>query len=343
MKETRMSYKEHGGDIYRNQIQYDFSINVNPLGMPKGVVAALRDSIPSWSAYPDPECEALRKALAEHHGCGMDQIICGNGAAELIYQLVRALKPRKALIPVPTFSEYERALRTVDCMIEYYRLKAETDFHLETEDFICRITSDTDVVFLCNPNNPNGLLMSKAEVRQIAKACREHHAVLVLDECFMELTDGGTEALPEVVRIRAFTKTYAMAGLRLGYLILEEKELCDKIRAGMQPWAVSVPAMTAGLAALKEKEYLEKARSMIREEREYLTKELQNLGYRVFPSEANYILFYTEQKKLYERLLEQKILIRDCSNYEGLGDGYYRVCVKGREENAALVDALKHL
>jgi histidinol-phosphate/aromatic aminotransferase/cobyric acid decarboxylase-like protein len=146
-----------------------------------------------------------------------------------------------------------------------------------------------------------------------------------------------------VIRIHAFTKTYAMAGLRLGYMILDDPELYQKIHDGMQPWSVSVPAITAGLAALKEQGYLEDARTLIQTERMYLTNELRSLGYKVYPSDANYILFYTEQKKLYEELLKQKILIRDCSNYEGLGNGYYRVCVKNREANEILIRALKHL
>jgi threonine-phosphate decarboxylase len=359
-----MSYKDHGGDIYRNPIQYDFSINLNPLGMPQAVMDVLRDSIPSWSVYPDPECEALRKALARKHACQVDQIICGNGAADLIHQLVHALRPGKSLIPVPSFSEYERALRSVECDICFYHLKEKENFRLDPADFISRITPDTDIVFVCNPNNPNGLLMPDENICQIAEACRKNHTVLVLDECFLELAvpDANAEngansnlsltetgwknqktAFEGVIRIHAFTKTYAMAGLRLGYMILDDPGLYRKIHDGMQPWAVSVPAMTAGLEALKAQSYLEDARTLTRTERMYLTNELRSLGYKVYPSDANYILFYTEQKKLYEELLKQKILIRDCSNYEGLGNGYYRVCVKNREANEVLIRALKHL
>jgi threonine-phosphate decarboxylase len=359
-----MSYKDHGGDIYRNPIQYDFSINLNPLGMPQAVVDVLRDSISSWSVYPDPECEALRKALAGKHACQVDQIICGNGAADLIYQLVHALRPGKALIPVPSFSEYERALRSVECDVCLYHLKEKENFRLDPADFIRCITPDTDIVFLCNPNNPNGLLMQDENIRQIAEACRKNHTVLVLDECFMELAvsdvnaENGAnrslslmetgrkkqkEAFEGVIRIHAFTKTYAMAGLRLGYMILDDPELYQKIHDAMQPWSVSVPAMTAGLEALKEQRYLEDARTLIRTERMYLMNELRSLGYKVYPSDANYILFYTEQKNLYEELLKQELLIRDCSNYEGLGNGYYRVCLKNREANEVLIRALKHL
>jgi threonine-phosphate decarboxylase len=359
-----MSYKDHGGDIYRNPIQYDFSINLNPLGMPQAVMDVLRDSISSWSVYPDPECEALREALAGKHACQVDQIICGNGAADLIYQLVQALQPQKALIPVPSFSEYERALRSVECDVCYYYLKEKDNFRLDPADFMSHITPDTDIVFLCNPNNPNGLLVSDEDIRQIAEKCRKNHTVLVLDECFMELaapdtntehgekrnlsiTDAGCKkqetASEGVIRIHAFTKTYAMAGLRLGYMILDDPELYQKIHDRMQPWPVSVPAMTAGLEALKEQSYLEEARTLIRTERMYLMKELRSLGYKVYPSDVNYILFYTEQKNLYEELLKQKLLIRDCSNYEGLGNGYYRVCVKNREANEALIRALMQL
>jgi threonine-phosphate decarboxylase len=252
----------------------------------------------------------------------------------------------------------------VECDVCFYHLKEKENFRLDPSDFIRYITPDTDIVFLCNPNNPNGLLMPDENIRQIAEACRKNHTVLVLDECFMELAipeSGGhneenrnlsfTETgwknqktkFEGVIRIHAFTKTYAMAGLRLGYMILDDPELYQKIHDGMQPWSVSVPAMTAGLEALKAQRYLEDAHTLIRTERMYLTNELRSLGYKVYPSDANYILFYTEQKNLYEELLKQKLLIRDCSNYEGLGNGYYRVCVKNRESNEVLIRALKHL
>jgi threonine-phosphate decarboxylase len=342
-----MKHGDHGGDIYRNQIKQDFSINVNPLGMPEPVVETLRDNISSWSAYPDPDCENLRKSLSEKLRCPMEKIVCGNGAADLIYHLVRVLAPQKALIPAPAFSEYARALKTVPCEIVYYYMKPEKDFALDVSDFVSKITPDIDLVFLCNPNNPNGLLISEEDVYRIAETCRSHQAVLVVDECFMELTGvGRADAWKQDaawITLRAFTKTYAMAGLRLGYMIVDNAAIRKRLIADMQPWSVSLPAQIAGAAALKAEDYLERSRSLIRQERSYMMEQLAGLGCKVFPSDANFIFFYVDQIDLYEKLLEKGILIRDCSNYEGLKKGYYRICVKTREENDILIRTIKTL
>lgn len=342
----------HGGDIYRNQVTYDFSINVNPLGMPEQVKQILKASVESWSAYPDPECQELVAAIARYHHISPEWILCGNGAADLIYRLVWAVKPRRALLAVPTFSEYERALRETGCRVDIFEMKEEEDFRLDMGKFAGLVVSGTDMVFLCNPNNPNGLPVPKRDVLALADACRRVHATLVVDECFCELLEepGACSVIPEaeerpgIVILRAFTKTYAMAGLRLGYAVCSDRLLLEQMRRFCQPWNISVPAQQAGTAALGEKEYLARARLLISTERERMEKRLREMGLKVYPSAANFLLFWypdERENSLWKWCAKQGVLIRDCSNYRGLGKGYYRVCIRKPQENEQLLRIVK--
>lgn len=337
----------HGGDVYRHPEVLDFSANINPLGTPEQVVRAAQESILRISSYPDALQEKLKKKLAEYEQVPEEWLICGNGAAELIFTLVQALRPKKALIPVPTFAEYEQALKGVGCKIRYVKLRKEDEFRLG-EDILSELEGDIDLVFICNPNNPTGLLTEPALLHKIVRRCRERKIWLVVDECFLDFVpEPEVHTLKEMLAdcdhlflLKAFTKRYAMAGLRLGYGITSSQELMEAMEQRLQPWNVSIPAQEAGAAALEETEYVERARQMVKTERETLKRELRTLGYRVYDSQANYIFFFGE-KDLGERLLAQGILIRDCSNYPGLTAGYYRIAVKNQQENQKLVEALE--
>lgn len=340
----------HGGDRYGREVSLDFSVNTNPLGPPEGVVRAVERAAGLLDRYPDPACRALVSALADREGVGEDRILCGAGAAELIYGYCAALRPRRALIPAPTFSEYGDALAAAGCAVERWTLKRFNGFqpwpdlleHLEYEDY--------DVIFLCTPNNPTGQLLDRRFLVQLLGVCRRRGVRVFLDECFLELSDGGREAgmaafleeNPGLFLLRAFTKTYAMAGLRLGYCLTADRGLLERMAAMTQPWNVSLPAQEAGLAALGEDAYLERARCLIRTERAFLEAGLERLGLWTCPSSANYLLFFSE-RPLWEPLLDRGILIRDCGNYQGLGPGWYRVAVKRHEENQSLLSALTEL
>lgn len=348
----------HGGDVYRNQITHDFSINLNPLGMPEAVTAWLReslqDSLRGWEQYPDPECEKLNRLISELYHVRQSRILCGNGAAELIYLLVRVIKPKKALVPAPTFFEYERALLSVGCQVEYYYLSEQTGFVPDMENLAEQVTGDVDMVFFCNPNNPTGVPVPVKEVERLAKACHQNRAFLVLDECFCEFLDRQQEysavpltaQYPQMAVLRALTKTYAMAGLRLGYGICGHENLWEKVRALRQPWSVSLIAQEAGAAVLAAHEYparqayLERARSLLREQRPVLSRGLSDLGFTVYDSQANFLLFKSTWD-CGEACRRRGILLRDCSNFVGLGPGYYRICVRRQEENRYLLEQLE--
>lgn len=333
----------HGGDVYSCQIEYDFSANINPLGMPENVRKALAQRVSEYERYPDVNCTELIKAIAEKEKTSAEKIVCGNGAADLIYRIAYAFKPKKALIAVPTFSEYERALLSVGCTVNHHILSEKNEFEMR-EDFTEKI-SGNHIVFLCNPNNPTGKIITPKLMKNIIEKCSRENCILVIDECFTDFVRDEkkyftAEFLPNIIVLKAFTKIYAIAGLRLGYAICGDASNAEKIRLCGQRWSVSVPAQIAGAAALSEKNYVEKTVKIISEERDFLSNFLKNFGFTVYASEANFILFKCGFP-LDKMLLEKKILIRSCENFYGLEHGFFRIAVRTHNENCALVNAIK--
>ena len=336
----------HGGDVYRHPKALDFSSNCNPFGTPIGVKRAAAAALERVCHYPDVTCDALRRALEREEQVPREQIICGNGAADLIFGLVLARKPKKALLLAPGFAEYEQALDSVDCEKKYYYLKEEQNFVPE-EGVLEAITEDLDMMFFCNPNNPTGTLCRLSYVKKIAEKCRDCGVFLVLDECFNDFIENPQDYTlkpflgdyPHVFLLKAFTKKYAMAGLRLGYGLCASEETLEAVKQVMQPWNVSVIAQEAGVAALQEKEYAETTIKMLRQEREFLLGHFRKLPLKLYDSRANYI-FFRGPEDLGANCLARGIYLRDCSNYEGLSRGYYRAAVRTRQENQQLISVL---
>lgn len=345
-----MKEQIHGGDIYRNRDVIDFSVNTNPLGPPEEVRKALRDQMNQIAHYPDMECESLRNAIGRYEQVNPSNILCGNGAAELFYAISFAVRPKNALLLAPAFSEYEKALRAAGADVQYAILKREEEFQVQ-EAMLEKITSQLDILFFCNPNNPTGLVTEPELLKKILFRCEEHQVVLVLDECFLDFLEESEKYDMKkflgqckcLLLVKAFTKIFSMPGLRLGYCMSGNQELLSKIRAAMQAWNVSVLAQMSGVAALEQpKEYLAATRAFIRKERASMKSELIKLGYRVYDSKANY-LFFEGEEGLYEKALEAGFLIRDCSNYVGLGEGAYRIAIRTHEENERMITWLKQL
>ena len=344
----------HGGDWAGFAAQYggtplDFSANISPLGLPEGVRAAVIGSLAQADSYPDPLCRALGQAIGGAEGADPDWCLCGSGAADLIYRAVLAKRPARALVTAPAFSEYEAALDLVRCKTDRFPLREAEDFGLN-EGFLEAVGPETDMVFLCQPNNPTGRAVPRPLLVRALERCRAVNALLVVDECFCDFLDdpgaftmkGLLGKYPNLLILKAFTKLYAMAGLRLGYCLCSDRALLDAMRGAGQPWAVSGPAQAAGIAALRETEYVQAVRALIRTERPRLAGELARLGFRVIPGEANYLLFHTKTP-LIQPLRERGILLRDCGNYHGLGAGWYRTAVRTGEENARLTAALEEI
>ena len=341
----------HGGDWAGYRAEFgcdalDFSANVSPLGLPAGVAAAITNALPTADRYPDPLCRELRAALAGAEGVPADWILCGNGAADLIFRLALAVRPRRALLPAPTFAEYEAALQTVGCAVQRVFLREENEFAV-TEEFIDAVTPETDIVFLCQPNNPTGQVTPPALVERLVRRCAECGAVLVVDECFLDFLpdrDAWTAKqllrdTPQLIILKAFTKLYAMAGVRLGYALCGDATLLEKMRGAGQPWAVSSLAQAAGLAALQETAYAGAVRALIAEQRPRMAAGLRALGLRVMDGQANYLLFRTTPD-FGEKLRRRGAVVRSCANYPGLDAAWYRTAVRTAEENTRLLQIM---
>jgi len=338
-----MITEQHGGNIFANPVQYDFSANLNPLGLPESVRQAVFDHSDLWEHYPDPYCTDLRKAISESENYPAEKIVCGNGADDLLYRIVQAFRPEKALICAPTFGEYRKALTENQCSITEYLLDEKNNFLL-TESFLNALTPNIDMLILCHPNNPTGKCIPMELLRKIAKICNKNKILFLCDECFLDFVPDSISIRnfmhENIIILKAFTKLYAMAGLRLGYVLTGSPEYARKIQQTGQFWSVSAPAQTVGISALKEKNYLEKTLKLIQQEREFLQDSLDELKIKYYPSDANFILFRAEPD-LKSKLLSEKILIRECSNYTGLDDTYYRIAVRNHEENQVLISALR--
>lgn len=341
----------HGGDWAGYRAEFgcdalDFSANVSPLGLPAGVAAAITNALPTADRYPDPLCRELRAALAGAEGVPADWILCGNGAADLIFRLALAVRPRRALLPAPTFAEYEAALQTVGCAVQRVFLREENTFAV-TEEFIDAVTPETDIVFLCQPNNPTGQVTPPALVERLVRRCAECGAVLVVDECFLDFLpdrDAWTAKqllrdAPQLIILKAFTKLYAMAGVRLGYALCGDATLLEKMRGAGQPWAVSSLAQAAGLAALQETAYAGAVRALIAEQRPRMAAGLRALGLRVMDGQANYLLFRATPD-FGEKLRRRGAVVRSCANYPGLDAAWYRTAVRTAEENTRLLQIM---
>ena len=344
---------EHGGAWAAYREEYgreplDFSANLCPLGLPRGVREAAASAIEEAEHYPDSACTKLREALAREYGSPAERIVCGTGAAELIWRLCQTLRPGTALLPVPSFSEYERALEAAGCGLRFLPLPAERDFEAG-EELLEALEDSVDLLVLCQPNNPTGRTIAPELLRRIWERCEALGSWLILDECFLDFLDEPErctllpelENAPHLILLRAFTKSHAMAGFRLGYALCGSAALAEKLRENAQPWPVSAMAQAAALAALADRDYAARRAGWIRAERPRMLRALRDLGFRVIPGEGNFLLFYSEEADLAEALRERGILLRDCRNFRGLGPGWYRTAIRTAEENGALLRALK--
>ncbi|MGI6074809.1 MAG: pyridoxal phosphate-dependent aminotransferase [Pyramidobacter sp.] len=336
---------DHGGDIYSRPVELDFSVNINPMGMPAPVRDALIAQTDHFDVYPDPKCRRLTAELSRFLDVPPQWLLFGNGAADLIIRWCLSARPKTALICAPTFSEYEKASLMAGASVEKFLLREEENFDVTPRIFDA-LKKGPDVFFLCNPNNPTGRLTPPELVEEIADFCEAHDITFVIDQCFMSFTDG-TSALPllkdrrRTVILDAFTKMYSIAGLRLGFLVSSSDALIHQVASFGQSWNVSTPAQIAGVAALGcGAAWIQNTRSFVTEETAFMRARLRALGLKVFDGAANYILFKSDVP-LEEALLRQKILIRSCANYTGLDGRFYRVGVKTREKNDRLLAAME--
>lgn len=336
---------QHGGQIYNSQGRaekfLDFSANINPLGLSEKVLQALQENLRGVANYPDANATELKNAISRRYKLPAENLILLNGAAEFFYLYFQVLRPKKVLIPVPTFSEYERAARAAGVEVEYFFLREEDNLQLDTEKIL---SQNADCIILCTPNNPTGNLISVEEVKKIAEVFPT-----LVDESFIDFLD--VESVrnfvgKNLVVVQSLTKIFALPGLRLGFAVAE-KNLAKKFNAAKDVWNVNFLAQKAGVAALADEKFLADTRKWLEVERKFFVERLQNLPVKVFSPSVNFVLFKVRTEKIASEILkklrEQKILLRSCENFVGLDGRFLRSAIRSREENILLLDNLQNI
>jgi len=382
----------HGGNIYKifreKNIKeiLDYSSNINPYGIPESLKKRITENLEILERYPDPDYIELRQKLAHLNKVDVSNIILGNGATEIIFLFMKVINPKKILIAAPTFGEYERAAKATERVedsiilgnsnkkkddekssgkqkieIEYFELKESDDFKLNIHNLKNELEKKYDLLIICNPNNPTGKFLKLSETEQILKECNKYNTKLFIDEAFIDfLKDGMKESIINTKEnrynlfvTRAFTKFFAIPGLRLGYGIYFDKKLEKGISEKKEPWSVNNIAEMAGLTVLDDTEYIEKTLKWITEEKTYVYEKLNEIsGIKPYKTEVNFITVKIEDnfilkglnvKILREKMLEQGILIRDASNFNFLDERFFRLAIKDRENNDRVIETLKKI
>lgn len=351
-----MNCFEHGGGVHRAAREtglplesiLDFSASINPLGMPPAVAAAARRGLEESIHYPEVDAAGLRQALAAFHRLPAACILPGNGSTELIYLFPRVLRPRRALLVTPAFSEYERALAQAGTRLDVFPLCPEEEFPFDLCRLLRRVEPDTDLVLLANPGNPSGVPVAPEQIEALARALREQ-ALLVVDEAFIDFCPqhSVTERVGDHANLyvlRSLTKFYAIPGLRAGYLVGPPRGIA-RLAELQPPWPLSTPALAAAAACLEQEAFRAATLAAIPPLRRELAQGLRELGLRVFPGEANYLLARLEGQgqsaaALAARLRPQGLLIRDCAGFSPLDGRYLRLAVRRAEDNRRLLTAM---
>lgn len=327
----------------------DFSSNINPYGPPKSVLRSVKRAVNDIDKYPEQEAESLTEEIANYLEIDKRNIVAGNGAVELIYLLPQVLKAKRALLLVPSFTEYELSLRKEGAKIVYKNAFAED----VAAKAIKKVPGSIDIAVIGNPNNPCGYMIEKSALLEAIDYNPE--CTWVVDEAFIDFTDDASRnslvkeaaSRDNLVVLRSLTKIYSIAGLRLGYMVAS-KWITARIGEAKYPWSVNSVAIAAGKTALKDKSFVKKSVALIAKEAERLYSSLSKVDglYPLKPS-ANYILVHIEKaitaKRLQEMLFRRGFAVRDCSSYTGMDDYYFRVAVKLPEENDRLLETLREV
>ncbi len=358
-------FVSHGGDVWGFSRKYgipldrvlDFSGPINYLGPSPKAVEAIKQNANLVRFYPDPNPVTLRQEIAAYvgHDISPDNVILGNGSIELIYTIAEPF-PRgfKAVIPVPSFTEYEKAALRVGGEPIFVQLPV--DFTLNINDIKQAVTDDARIMCICNPHSPSGTLYSKEDVIELVEFCQKRNIIFSIDENYIEFSPKGEDTTvagfvnkyENLFVIRSVTKFYGMPGIRFGYGIAATK-LVDTLQTVKLPWSINGLAGLAVLAAFKDKEFIQKTKRSIADEKARLAKTLTEIGgLKVFPSETNFLLAKILNGKitsteLREQLAKQGLLIRDCCTFVGLDTTYFRVTVRSNEDNQKLTEAIRTL
>ena len=333
----------HGGQIYDAKglagDWLDFSANINPLGLSEKIFQTLTDNLRGVVNYPDPNASELKRAISNRYDVPEKNLVLLNGAAEFFYLYFNALRPARVVIPVPGFSEYERAARAGGCEVKYFFTSAEENFSLDVDKL--EVTA-ADCVIIGRPNNPTGNLLAPEKILSLAEV-----ASVIVDESFIDFLE--VESVRKFVSekisvVQSLTKIFAIPGLRLGFAVVEEN-LATRLNLCKDVWNVNFLAQKAGVAALDDENFLKRTRAWLELEKKFFVARLEKMsGIKIFPPTVNFILFRHENAdKILNELRREKILLRSCANFAGLDETYLRSAIRSRKENLRLLDALKKI
>ena len=352
----------HGANLYSLSSKYgfskeelmDFSSNINPFGTSKLAKDYIINNIDMVSMYPDPNYSDLKKSISSYCNCFENNIILGSGATELISSFIKTLQPKNALLLSPAYSEYESELSKINCSITKYYARYENDFDICTLDLINTLKEKNyDLVIICNPNNPTGFTFSSKEIEKLLKSTS---AFVMVDETYIEFTDTDVYSSTSLVDnynnlfvIRGTSKFFSTPGIRLGYGLIGNEDIKNQISSQLDLWNVNIIASNMGQIMLTDEEFISQSKEIILKEREYLNLELNKINdLKVYNSQGNFILCQIKSNKitssmLRERLLEKKIIIRDCSSFDGLDEYFFRICILKPSENRYLIESLNEI
>ena len=336
---------QHGGQIYDKfgkPINFlDFSANINPLGLSEKILQTLQKNFRGIINYPDSNATELKSALSRKYKISAENLILLNGAAEFFYLYCNVFRPKKILIPVPSFSEYERAAKSSGAEVEFFLTRAEENFKIDVEKILKR---NADCVIIGRPNNPTGNLISIEEILKLAEKFS-----VVVDESFIDFLpiESARNFLSEkIFVVQSLTKIFAIPGLRLGFAVAE-KNFAERLNFAKDVWNVNFLAQKVGAVALSDEKFLKDTRIWLEGEKKYFAEKLSELPIKIFPPSVNFILIRLKSKELaaftLKKLQEKKILVRNCANFAGLDERYLRLAIRTRTENNLLLEALREI
>jgi threonine-phosphate decarboxylase len=342
----------HGGDLAAALKRWnpsggelvDFSSNINPLGPPPGLVEHLAALLPQITAYPTPQARELREKISTCFNVPVERLLLGNGANEIIHLIMLWRRPRRVLIPAPSFSEYERAAKLAGALVETYPLPPGEVFKPE---LVAAMLEQGDLLVFCNPNNPTGRLYRRTDLLLLVEAAEQRGATVMIDESFIPLTTHPEESLRDLHSdhlwvVVSLTKIWGLPGLRLGYAAGPAVDVTEISRWG-DPWRVNFLAQRAGVYCIDQKSYITDTLKLVQKEREFLNRRFEDDGYfEVFDGSANYLLLKSKDPGFHvagfqEGLARKGVLIRRADNFKGLNQRFMRIAVKQRQDNLRLL------
>lgn len=360
-----MEQKEHfhGSDLEKIEAYYgikkeditSFSANVNPLGISYRLRQELSNHIDAITSYPDREYTALRKCIADYVHTDYQNILVGNGSTELISLVTQITHPKKALIVGPTYSEYEHEISLSGGRSHYFRLKESDQFELDLEALQDALTPDTDLLVICNPNNPTSSQITRITMRTILDTCKERGIFVMVDETYVEFSDQAAEitSIPlttyynNIIILRGISKFFAAPGLRLGYAICGNRQLLSEIDSRKNPWTINSLAAIAGEIMFRDNEYIQDTSNLITGERKRICATLDQWNsVKYYPPNANFVLVKIlkggiTSEDLFDAAIRQGLMIRDCSTFPFLDHRYIRFCFMHPDDNDRLIHVLQ--